>query len=107
MSCEFKPQIPKYAYMKTSTAKLICHSVLYLIFSFSEVYRRTQSKLQQPTTGTSEYLFLSILQPTELRRSPTYYHWYHVVVNSAVMIVAPSVIMVYCSHSVYRDERAT
>ena len=44
-----------------------------------------------------------ILQPTELRLSPTYYHWYHVVVNSAVMIVAPSVIMVYCSHSVYRQ----
>ena len=46
--------------------------------------------------------FVFLLQPTELRRSPTYYHWYHVVVNSAVMIVAPSVIMVYCSHSVYR-----
>ena len=66
------------------------------------MYRKTQSKLLQPTTGTSEDLFLFISQPTELRRSPTYYHWYHVVVNSAVMIVAPSVIMVYCSHSVYR-----
>ena len=43
-----------------------------------------------------------MFQPTELRNNPTYYHWYHVVVNSAVMIVAPSAIMVYCSHSVYR-----
>ena len=48
------------------------------------------------------------MQPTDLRKSSAYYHWYHVVVNSAVMIVAPSAIMVYCSHSVYRNggERA-
>ena len=58
--------------------------------------------MQNPLVTISNNACTSMFQPTELRNNPTYYHWYHVVVNSAVMIVAPSVIMVYCSHSVYR-----
>ena len=34
--------------------------------------------------------------------SETYIRWYSLVVNSLVMIIAPTVIMVYCSYKVYQ-----
>ena len=39
-------------------------------------------------------------QASELRKSESYIRWYSLGVNSVVMIVVPTVVMIYCSWKV-------
>ncbi len=61
---------------------------------------RKYSRFAWQWTFCNNSIYLLYFQPTPLRLNESYVHWYSCLINTFVMIVVPTIVLVYTSYRV-------
>ena len=79
-----------------------------LVFNFPRLFelKYVHQNLERNVTredGSFEIMNETVLaiEPTDLRKSFDYIRWYSLTINSIIMNIVPTIIMIYCSVKVY------